>query len=182
MSDKQERICIHACCAPCATVPVRRLKADSRVHVFYYNPNVYPGEEYMKRKEEIVRLARRWNFTVTAGEYDPDRWFERVQGLEDEPERGRRCEICIRMRLEKTAEFAREGGCEAFATTLTLSPRKDAVMINRIGFEISERMQIPYLESDFKKKDGFKESLIISKEEGLYRQDYCGCKYSRRRP
>jgi predicted adenine nucleotide alpha hydrolase (AANH) superfamily ATPase len=176
----KKRLLLHVCCAPDATVPYQRLKDEYEVIAFFYNPNIHGEEEYQKRLHEVERLAKLWDFPLIVGEYNVEQWFSAVRGLEDEPEGGKRCEVCYSLRLEETAKLAKELGCEAFATVLTISPHKKAEKINAIGKEAGERHGIAYLESDFKKKDGFKESVRISRELNLYRQNYCGCRFSMR--
>ena len=169
------KILLHACCAPCVTVPVKRLSKLFMTDVFFYNPNISSGEEYILRQKEIIELGRRWKFPVQSGLYEYEKWKKQVRGMENEPERGKRCQICIRMRLKQTAETAKAGKYDVFTTTLTLSPLKDASMINRIGQEVAEQIGIEFLVSDFKKRDGFKQSIEYSRQENLYRQDFCGC-------
>ncbi|MBN1783273.1 epoxyqueuosine reductase QueH [bacterium] len=180
MHDGKPAILLHACCAPCVTVPYRRLSENYRVDVFFYNPNIHPDPEYRFRHEEICRLGERWGFSVIPGEYEKELWFDMVKGLEHEPERGARCTVCFRMRLQKTAETAKERQYDGFTTTLTLSPLKNAGLINSIGREIGTQTGIPFIAGDFKKKDGFKQSMDISCSEDLYRQNYCGCIFSRK--
>jgi predicted adenine nucleotide alpha hydrolase (AANH) superfamily ATPase len=166
---------LHVCCAPDATVAIERLSQDYAVETFFYNPNIHPREEYEKRLAEMRKVAERYGVPLHEGPYDEARWFDLARGLMDEPERGRRCETCFRMRLEATAAFARDRGFQAFAATLTVSPHKDANLVNRLGKEAGERFGVAYLATDLKKKDGFKRSLELSRELALYRQDYCGC-------
>jgi predicted adenine nucleotide alpha hydrolase (AANH) superfamily ATPase len=177
---KKKKLLLHACCAPCVTHPVRLLSESYEITAYFYNPNIHPESEFEARKEEILRLGEKWGFEVLPGEYDADLWFEAVRGLEAEPEGGARCAVCYDIRLRKTAELARETGFDLFATTLSISPLKKAEVINEIGKNIQARTGIAYLEANFKKKDGFKLSCQHSKNEGLYRQDYCGCVYSQR--
>jgi predicted adenine nucleotide alpha hydrolase (AANH) superfamily ATPase len=162
------------------TVPMKRLSEIYDVDMFFYNPNIHPEPEYRMRAKEIALLGERWNFRVEEGPYDAEDWFIRTRGLENEPERGTRCSICYEMRLEATARMASEGGYDGFTTTLTLSPLKDAHVINTIGERIGKLFGILFIHSDFKKKDGFRESVDLSRQEALYRQDYCGCVYSKR--
>jgi predicted adenine nucleotide alpha hydrolase (AANH) superfamily ATPase len=178
---KQLKILLHACCAPCVTVPIRRLSAESVTDVFFYNPNISPREEYLLREREITELGRRWEFHVQTGPYDYQNWRKWVRGHEDDPERGVRCQLCIKMRLQKTAQMAKAGGYDQFTTTLTLSPLKDAGMIHLIGQEVAELTDVEFLAADFKKHDGFKQSVEYSRLEKLYRQDFCGCQFSRRK-
>ncbi|MBI5166945.1 MAG: epoxyqueuosine reductase QueH [candidate division NC10 bacterium] len=172
------RILLHICCAPDATVVIERLASDYRLTGFFYNPNIHPEEEYSRRLGETIRLAEGLDFPLFLGDYDPVNWFSLVRGFEGEPEGGTRCEICIRMRLERTAALARDEGFTAFSTVLTVSPHKQAPFINRVGAEVAARHGLSFFGADFKKKDGFKRSLELSKRHGLYRQKYCGCIYS----
>jgi predicted adenine nucleotide alpha hydrolase (AANH) superfamily ATPase len=173
------KILLQVCCAPDATVAAERLRAEYTVGVYFYNPNIHPGEEYDKRVQELARLAPQIGAENYSAPYDPERWFEAVKGYEHEPEKGVRCHICFRLRLEATAGAAKELGFDLYGTVLTVSPHKDAELINRLGREIGTRYGVEYFESNFKKKDGFKRSLELSKQFGLYRQDYCGCVFSR---
>ena len=147
--------------------------------IFFYNPNISPESEYVVRKEDILRLADVWGFDVMETSYDHQAWREMVRGYEDEPECGNRCLLCYRMRLAATARMAKQQGFDRFATTLTLSPHKHAETINAIGHEEAEKVGVTYLASDFKKRDGYPESIRLSKAFGLYRQHYCGCIFSR---
>ena len=180
MNGGKESFLLHCCCAPCFTHPVRILSDRFNVTAFFYNPNIQPEEECRAREEEMRRLAGRWRIDLVVGEYDVDRWHRLVEGMEDEPEGGARCEVCYGMRLEETARMARERGIGTFGSTLSISPHKNAKVINRVGRELGERYGVAFYNADFKKKDGFRISCRISEEEGLYRQDYCGCVYSRR--
>lgn len=176
----KDKLLLHVCCAPDATVVVERLSADYDLAVYFYDPNIHPESEYFLRRDEMARLAKRLNVSFHDGEYDADRWFGLVKGLEQEPEGGARCAVCFRMRLERTAEWAAINGYELFTTVLTVSPHKDADLINRLGREAASACGISFLEGNFKKKDGFRRSVELSREYGLYRQDYCGCLFSMR--
>ena len=176
----QATFLLHACCAPCFTHPFRLLRSAFRVTAYFYNPNIQPETEYRAREGEMRRLAEKWRAPLIVGDYDVEWWRERVRGLEDEPEGGRRCEVCYRLRLEATARAAAERGMEVFGTTLSISPLKKAATINRIGREVGEAFGVSFYEADFKKCDGFKISCRLSAEEALYRQNYCGCLFSRR--
>ncbi|MBN2415738.1 epoxyqueuosine reductase QueH [bacterium] len=177
-TERTPSLLLQACCAPCTTHPYRLLSERYRVTVYFYNPNIHPAAEYEKRLRELERFAGRRRFPLITGPYDAGRWFELTRGLEEEPEGGRRCPICYRMRLEETARLAAERGFDLFTTALSVSPHKNAAAINRIGREIAVESGVPFLEADFKKKEGFKISCGISREEGFYRQHYCGCRYS----
>jgi epoxyqueuosine reductase len=175
-----QKLLLHACCAPCATHPVRLLRERFDVVVFFDNPNIQPAGEYLSRLEEIRRLAAGWEFPLLEGTNDGDAWLAAVSGHEEEPEGGDRCTICYRFRLERTARRAKASGMDCFASTLSISPHKKAEVINRIGRETGDSEGILFIDADFKKKDGFKTSCDLSRMEGLYRQDYCGCIFSRR--
>ncbi len=175
---------LHACCAPCSSYVLEYLNRFFRITVFFYNPNITSQDEYERRVGEIRRLVHAMPFvhpvTLKEGEYEPGCFFDMCRGLEKEPEGGKRCFGCYRLRLEKTARLARDEGFDYFTTTLSISPLKNAVKLNEIGEELAERYQVRHLPSDFKKRDGFKRSVELSAVYGLYRQNYCGCVYSRR--
>lgn len=169
---------IHICCAPCSTHVMKELAHRFEIKGFFYGPNIHPREEYQTRLHEARRLAEVYGFQLIIGEHDEELWHERIAGLEIEEEGGARCSVCYRMRLERTAEAARDEGVGWFATTLTVSPHKKAVLINPMGLEEGERRGIEFYPADFKKNDGFGKSSRLSRELGLYRQNYCGCIYS----
>jgi predicted adenine nucleotide alpha hydrolase (AANH) superfamily ATPase len=177
----KKKLLLHICCAPCATYVVQVLSKDYEVTGYFYNPNIYPEEEYFQRLNEMKRIAEDFHITLLDAPYDPMNWFALTKGLEHEPERGTRCERCFYMRLEETAEKAKKEGFDIFATTLSISPYKNASVLNRIGQSLSERYDIAFLPADFKKNDGFKKSVELCKKYNLYRQDYCGCIYSKKR-
>lgn len=172
---------LHACCAPCSSYVLEYLCGYFEITVFYYNPNISPEEEYTHRVNEIIRLIREMCPQVhfEEGKYEPERFFEMARGLEKEPERGKRCLACYRLRLEESAEAARRLSCDYFTTTLSISPQKDSQVLNDIGGQVSREYGIPYLFSDFKKRGGYKRSVELSEQYGLYRQDYCGCVFSK---
>jgi len=174
-----QKILVHSCCAPCSSSVFERL-SEKYTHLsgFFYNPNIYPESEYKRRLDEYVKFAEIMNYKIFVLEDPVEVWDKSVKGFENEPERGKRCEDCFRLRLEKTALFALDNDYNLFTTVLTVSPHKDAAVINKIGIETAHKYGIDFLEADFKKQDGYKRSLEISKEYGLYRQSYCGCKYS----
>ena len=178
---KGERLLLHSCCAPCSSACIERLKDVFRVTVFYYNPNIDEKEEYEKRKAEQIRFLKETGWAdVLDCEHDKDA-FERIAfGFENEPERGNRCYRCYELRLEKTAEIAKRNGFEWFCTTLSLSPYKNADWLNELGVREGEKYGVKYLVSDFKKKGGYARSIALSKEYDLYRQDFCGCRFSKR--
>jgi predicted adenine nucleotide alpha hydrolase (AANH) superfamily ATPase len=180
MIQGRPKLLLHICCAPCTTSPVERLRQEYDITAFFYNPNIYPEEEYHRRLEEARRYSAEIGLPFVEGPFDPERWAELTAGLETEPEGGRRCRVCIEMRLETAARYAHEQGFDALATVLTVSPHKNAAIIEEIGKGVGEREEILFLHSDFKKKDGFRRSLELSKLHDLYRQDYCGCEPSLR--
>ncbi len=171
---------MHACCAPCSTHPIRLLQNSFEVTVHFYNPNINPEEEYNARRDGMERLASDWKVSFLGDVYDPIRWFNHVAGHEDDAEGGARCVLCFQLRLDRTAQKAKELDFPFFGTTLTISPHKDACTINRIGEETANRFGLSFLVADFKKKDGFTIAGRLCREEGLYRQKYCGCMFSRR--
>lgn len=178
------RLLLHSCCAPCSSYVLEYLSRYFWITVFYYNPNIYPPEEIRKRADEQERLigAMPSEHTITylEGCYGPERFYETVKGHEEDREGGERCTLCYRLRLEEAAREARAGGYDYFTTTLSISPLKDARRLNAIGEELAKQYGVAYLASDFKKKDGYKRSTELSREYGLYRQDYCGCVFSMR--
>ncbi|MFZ5519374.1 MAG: epoxyqueuosine reductase QueH [Candidatus Zhuqueibacterota bacterium] len=176
----KKKLLLHSCCGPCTTVPVERLWDEYEIVSFEYNPNIHPETEHQLRLTELDRLTDELGIDLIVAEYDPERWFSLVKGLETEPEGGERCAICFRMRLERAAMFAKENGFDFYTTTLTISPHKNAERINKIGAEIARQHGVNFLECNFKKKDGYSRSIELSKAYQLYRQNYCGCIYSRR--
>ena len=177
------RLLLHVCCAPCSSYCLEYLSEYFDITVYYYNPNISKKEEYLKRLAEEERYISVKEFKhpvkLTESNYDPQEFFDAVRGLEKEPEGGLRCRECFRLRLEASAKKAKELGFEWFTTTLTISPLKNAALLNEIGSEMGEKYGVKWLPSDFKKKEGYKRSIELSREYGLYRQDYCGCVFSR---
>ena len=169
---------VHICCAPDASYGIRALRDRFDVTGFFYNPNIDSREEFRKRLLATLALREKHSFSLVVGSGGEEAWKEAALGMEAEPERGRRCEACVRMRLRETARKATELGMPVFGTVLTVSPKKDAAMVNRVGREEGERSGIRFLEADLKKGDGYLKSVRASKELGLYRQSYCGCRYS----
>lgn len=175
---------LHACCAPCSSYCLEYLSQHFRITVFCYNPNIHPEDEYAHRVAEIKRLISESEYKnpveVIEGSFEPSEFYTAVKGYEKEKEGGDRCFICYRLRLEEAAKKAKELHFDYFTTTLTISPLKNAEKINLIGEQLAEKYGIPHLPSDFKKKNGYKRSIELSKEHNLYRQNYCGCVYSLR--
>lgn len=179
--DYKPRLLVHSCCAPCSSSVLELLSKYFVVDVYYYNPNIYPFDEYVRREEEQKRLISYFSDVgFIRGLYDSDKYFSVVNGLESEREGGRRCYKCISMRMEEACKYAKENGYDFFTTTLSVSPHKNSRMINEIGYALEKEYNVSYLYSDFKKKDGYKRSIFLSNKYNLYRQDYCGCKYSAR--
>lgn len=173
------KVILHICCGVCAAGVVERLASEEHeIHGLFYNPNIYPPEEYERRLEVAYQVARELNFPLEAGPYTPQEWFEETASLKDEPEGGRRCAVCFRLRLEKTYLYLKELGGDAFTTTLTVSPSKSADVINQAGREIGGDR---FLVRDFKKQAGHQRAIELTKQWNLYRQDYCGCQYSLRK-
>ncbi len=171
-------VLLHICCAPDAAYGVPAMQEMYRVTGFFFNPNIQPGEEYDRRLSATFRLTEQAPFPLTVAPGGEKEWEDAVRGLESEPERGLRCEACIRMRLARTASEAKSLGIPAFSTVLTVSPKKDAAMVNRIGRKEGEKAGVTFIEADLKKNDGFRKSVETTKRLGIYRQNYCGCRYS----
>ena len=171
---------LHICCAPCSPYAIDLLRKDYDVTAYFYDPNIHPEEEYRFRLKEMKRFSHEINLPFISAEYDVERWFDITKGHEMDQEKGERCSLCFDLRLDKTVRFAKENGFDFFATVLSISPHKDAKMINRVGQILSKKYGIKFLEANFKKREGFKKSVLLSKEYGLKRQDYCGCIYSQR--
>lgn len=173
------KLLVHTCCAPCGAYSFEKLKEDGFNPVsFFYNPNIFPSDEYERRLNELLRFSEKNGDEVIIEKNGFEDWQQKIKGFEKEKEGGKRCEICFIHRLEKTALKAQELGFDAFTTTLTISPYKNSEVINKVGNSISKRLDIKFLEEDFKKNDGFKKTMELSKKYGFYRQNYCGCSYS----
>ena len=194
----RKKLLLHSCCAPCSSYVLEYLREYFDVTVFFYNPNISNGVEYEKRLQEEKRLIEAYNSQVLSGDYgnmnstekaglieileadyEPSEFYEAVKGYEQCKEGGERCKKCFELRLSKSAKTAKKGGFDYFTTTLTISPLKNADWLNEIGKVEGDKEEIPFLPSDFKKKDGYKRSIQLSKEYGLYRQDFCGCVFSK---
>ncbi len=185
--DKEGRVpslLLHSCCGPCSSYCIEYLSQYFNITVFYYNPNIYPDEEYYLRVKEQQRFIEafptRHPVSFIEGDYDKESFYEIARGLEHEPEKGARCLKCYDLRLRRTAQVAKEKGFDFFTTTLTISPMKDSQVLNEIGIRISEELGVKWLPSDFKKREGYKRSTELSREYEMYRQDYCGCVFSYR--
>lgn len=182
--NSPKSLLLHSCCAPCSSACIERLTPYFDITILYYNPNIEPLEEYEKRKNEEIRFIKEYpninKLDIIDCDYDNAKFLQIAKGLENEPERGKRCLKCYNLRMEYTALKAKELGYDYFATTLTLSPLKDSEVLNKIGYALSKKHNIAYLPSDFKKQNGYKRSIELSKEYNLYRQNFCGCIYSKK--
>jgi len=193
MSYAIKKLLLHVCCIGCGAYVLELLKSEYDITLYFYNPNIEPRAEYDKRLQEAKKVTEstllfasplirgeEGKGVFVEGDYENKRWHELVRGHEQDPERGERCRICYRARLEKTAQYASEHNFNFFTTTLTISPHKDAEAINKIGLELGEKYGVNFLARDFKKQDGFKKTCALSRRLNLYRQEYCGCGYSLR--
>ena len=181
---KRPKLLLHACCAPCSSYVLEYLSAFFDITLFFYNPNISPKEEYDKRERELSRLVEDMGLTQKVSflqaEYTPELFYALTRGLEQLPEGGERCKKCYALRIEEAAKAASVSGFDYFTTTLSISPYKNADWLCEIGSDMSEKYGVSYLYSDFKKRNGYKRSCELSSEDGLYRQDYCGCTFSKR--
>ena len=179
------RLFLHSCCAPCSSYVLEYLSEHFAITVFYFNPNIAPEEEYRKRVEEQKRLIEQlpavYPIQFLEGRYEPEEFYSRVRGLEKEPEGGARCRVCFELRLEEAARLAAEGGYDYYTTTLSISPLKNAQVLAQVAMEMGVKWGVAWLPSDFKKKEGYKRSIQLSSEYDLYRQNYCGCVFSRQK-
>ena len=176
-----KKIVLHACCAICSGYPITLLQdMGYQVVVYFYNPNIYPQEEYNIRLVAEQILCKHLDVKLVEAEYNPKEFYSEITGLENEPEKGRRCDKCFELRLRKTAEFAKKSGTTEFTTSIVISPHKNFAKLSSIGQKVAEEYGLKYLDIDFKKKDGFLKTNKISKELNLYRQNYCGCEFSLR--
>lgn len=178
--SKRPRLLLHSCCAPCSSYVIQVLSEYFEIEIFFFNPNIYPEEEYIKRLEEQIRLVKEMglNYNVVGTRHNSHLFYDAVKGYEKMGEGSERCYRCFRLRLDKTAEYAKSNGFDYFTTTLTISPLKNASKINEIGMDLEKKYKVKFLNSDFKKNDGFKHSVDLSKKYNLYRQNYCGCVFS----
>lgn len=176
------RLLLHACCGPCSSAVLEQLRKVFDLGVFYYNPNIWPKAEHDRRGQELARFLQQMpgegRVELIQPMYEPSQFYNAIVGLEQEPERGSRCTVCYRLRLEQAAEYAQQNGYTWFCSTLSISPHKDAARLNQIGLELQEKYSVRWLPSDFKKKEGYKRTLVLSEEYHLYRQEYCGCEFS----
>jgi len=179
-STLKPKVLLHVCCGTCALYPYFLLKKDFDVTLFYYNPNLYPEKEYVKRLEGIKTISKKYSIPLVTGKYEIKKWLRLTTDFKDEPEGGRRCTQCFSIRLDRTACTAKKLGFDLFGTTLTISPHKDHNIINSIGLELASAKGINFYQTNLKKKNGFKKTIELSKKLNLYRQNYCGCVYSKK--
>ena len=187
LAYRKPRLLLHACCGPCSTSCVERVADEYEVTLYYYNPNIMDREEYLRRREALLKFIDAFNadnegrtrVEYLEGEYDPERFIRLAEPMKDEPEGGKRCDMCFAMRMSDTAKMAKELGYDYFTTTMSVSPHKDYKTIAELGFSPEENTGVKYLDIDFKKRNGFGRSVEMSKMYGLYRQNFCGCEYAR---
>ena len=187
LAYRKPRLLLHACCGPCSTSCVERVADEYEVTLYYYNPNIMDREEYLRRREALLKFIDAFNadnegrtrVEYLEGEYDPERFTRLAEPMKDEPEGGKRCDMCFAMRLSDTAKMAKELEYDYFTTTMSVSPHKDYKTIAELGFSLEENTGVKYLDIDFKKRNGFGRSVEMSKMYGLYRQNFCGCEYAR---
>lgn len=175
----KSKLLLHVCCGPCATEVIKRLKQDYEVSLFFYNPNIHPKEEYDRRLDSTKKLADIEDVDLFIHDHNDQEFFDVTEGMDNEPEGGRRCEICFDMRLDMSAKFAKENGFDIFTSSISISPYKNHFLLKTLGEKIEKKYGVKFLGDDFKKNQGYEKSIILSKEYGLYRQKYCGCIYSK---
>jgi len=175
---KKPKLLLHICCGVCGVYISKLLKLNYILELFFYNPNIFPKKEYLKRLNEAKKIAKIYNLNLIIGEYKHSEWLKKIKGHEKDREGGERCEICYALRIKETALLAGKKGFDYFTTTLSVSPRKRSEIISRIGNNLSKKYQAIYLDRNFKKQDGFKKTIELSKTLDLYRQNYCGCEFS----
>lgn len=180
LDGRKPTLLLHSCCGPCSSYVLEYLVQHFDVTVLFYGPNIQPEEEYYLRLEHQRKVLEHFGVKILECDYDGEDFTSAVSGMESEPEGGRRCTVCFALRIDRTAKLAKEHGFEYFCTTLTVSPHKDPERINALGMEAQQRYGVKWLPADFKKRGGYQRSIVLSKELGLYRQDYCGCLYSKR--
>lgn len=178
----KEKILLHACCAVCMAYPAELLKTDYEPVIYFCNPNIYPEQEYLRRRDELVRYCEQEDYKYILCDFEPEKWYAYIEGLENEPEKGSRCNKCFEYRLNQTAQTARNTGIKFFTTTLTVSPHKVSRNVFEAGKKAAQNYGVEFIEKDFKKQNGFLRTMEIAKQNDFYRQDYCGCEFSVRKP
>jgi len=174
------KLLLHICCANCGTIAIEKLSSVFGLTLFWYNPNIYPVDEYKQRLVDVKKLAKLYNIDLIVSDNDFEKWFTLIKGLEGEPEGGERCSLCFKMRLEKTVEFAKKNDFDYWGTTLTTGPQKNAQVINSIGAALANKYDLQFYLANFKKEDGFKKSVVLGKKYNFCRQNYCGCIFSQK--
>ena len=179
--EEKPKLLLHACCAPCSSAVLERLSSFFDITILFYNPNITDSKEYQKRKQELERFLKEVNYNIKLFpcSYEKEEFLKSTKGFEKEKEGGKRCYLCYQLRLNKTAEIAKKHHFDYFTTTLSISPHKNAKWLNEIGKTLEDEYKVSYLYSDFKKKEGYKRSIILARKYNLYRQNYCGCIYSK---
>jgi predicted adenine nucleotide alpha hydrolase (AANH) superfamily ATPase len=175
----KQKLLLHSCCAPCSIYVLDQLAQDYELSIFFYDPNIHPRREYIQRRDEMKGYAQKIGIKFEEGEYNTAHWFDKTKGLENEPEKGKRCGICFDIRLGKTAKRASQENYDLWSTVMSISPHKDVSQINCVANKLADKYNIKFLEADWKKNEGFKIASQMSKAENFYRQDYCGCVYSK---
>lgn len=175
----KEKLLLHTCCAPCSGFLSQQFLADFNLAIYFYNPNIYPEEEYQKRLQEAKDFFLEAGINFIAGDYEHQDWLKLVRGLEKEPEGGSRCRLCYQDRLSRTAQAAKVNHYDFFISALSISPHKDVQAVNNIGLDLARKLEIKFLAGDFKKNNGFQKAMAFSREHNFYRQNYCGCEFSR---
>ncbi len=178
-AKKKPSLLLHICCAGCGAFVSQELKKKYKVSLYFYNPNIYPESEYKKREEEVRRIAKKYKLALIVEDYHHDKWLTSIKGLEQEPEKGKRCYECYRYRMKKVTKKAEEMNFDFFSTTLSVSPFKVYSYIKKIGEDLAKKYSVAFYDQDYKKKDGFKKASKLSRELNLYRQNYCGCEFSK---
>jgi len=173
------KLLLHVCCAPCSGYLAKELSRDYQVTVYFDNPNIFPDDEYFKRREETEKFFKKGKIDYVEGVYNHEVWREYIKGLELEPEKGKRCKLCYHYRLEKAAEYASENHYDLFASTLAISPHKNSEIVNSLGTALAKTYKVEFLAEDWKKEDGFKKAMELANKEAFYRQNYCGCEFSK---
>jgi len=176
-----EKFLLHTCCAPCSIAVIDELKDQFDLTVFFYNPNIFPIEEYIKRKDEVVKICNEWNIKMIDWDYEPEKWEKVIAGKENEPEGGARCPLCFALRINTAAQYAKNNGYDVFSTTLTSGRNKSAAIIFPIAEQAAQKLGIKFYAEDWKKQGRQEKGRRMVDERGIYRQNYCGCKYSLRR-
>jgi len=174
------RLLLHICCANCGIAAIEKLLPDFKLTLFWYNPNIHPLTEHQKRLVDVKKLAKIYKLDLIVNDDDFEKWLILTKGLEKEPEGGKRCSFCFKMRLKKTAQFAKKNGFDYWGTTLSAGPQKDVQIINSMGAILADKYRLQFYSANFKKKDGFKKSVILGKKYNFYRQNYCGCVFSQK--